>query len=92
MDETYHFTGKHISEYDRTKAEAHRIAEQFISQGLPLVIVISALTEDKDNLFVVISARELTRKTNPGLKIVAKAIDIHTSEKLRRAGADTVVT
>jgi len=40
VNESYGFSGKHISEYDRTKAEAHRIAEQFISQGLPLVIVM----------------------------------------------------
>ncbi|HCR70077.1 MAG TPA: epimerase [Anaerolineae bacterium] len=39
VDENYHFTGKHISEYDRTKAVAHDIAKEFISQGLPLVIV-----------------------------------------------------
>jgi nucleoside-diphosphate-sugar epimerase len=39
-DETYRFSGKHISEYDRTKAAAHHIAEQFIAQGLPLVIVM----------------------------------------------------
>ena len=25
VDETYHFTGKHLSEYDRTKAVAHEI-------------------------------------------------------------------
>lgn len=39
-NESYHFTGKHISEYDRTKAEAHEIAKQFIANGLPLVIVM----------------------------------------------------
>ncbi|MBI3170390.1 MAG: NAD-dependent epimerase/dehydratase family protein [Chloroflexi bacterium] len=39
VDETYHFTGKHISEYDRTKAAAHDIAKEFIAKGLPLVIV-----------------------------------------------------
>lgn len=38
-DENYQFTGTHISEYDRTKAEAHRIADEFIAKGLPLVIV-----------------------------------------------------
>lgn len=38
-DENYHFTGKHISEYDRTKAAAHEIAKEFMKQGLPLVIV-----------------------------------------------------
>ena len=39
VDETYRFTGQHVSVYDRTKAEAHQIAEQFIREGLPLVIV-----------------------------------------------------
>lgn len=39
-DEKYRFDGKHISEYDRTKAAAHDIAEQFIRDGLPLVIVM----------------------------------------------------
>jgi len=43
VDETYHFTGKHISEYDRTKAVAHDIAREFIGKGLPLVIVMPGL-------------------------------------------------
>jgi nucleoside-diphosphate-sugar epimerase len=43
VDETYHFTGKHLSEYDRTKAAAHEIAIEFIRKGLPLVIVMPGL-------------------------------------------------
>jgi nucleoside-diphosphate-sugar epimerase len=43
VDETYHFRGKHISEYDRTKAAAHDIAKDFIAKGLPLVIVMPGL-------------------------------------------------
>ncbi len=39
VDESYRFTGTHVSLYDETKAEAHRIAESFIANGLPLVIV-----------------------------------------------------
>jgi nucleoside-diphosphate-sugar epimerase len=39
VDEGYRFTGKHLSEYDRSKAAAHDIADEFIRQGLPLVIV-----------------------------------------------------
>jgi len=39
VDETYRFEGRHLSVYDRTKAEAHRIADDFIRDGLPLVIV-----------------------------------------------------
>ena len=40
VDESYHFHGKHLSEYDRTKAVAHDIAKEFIANGLPLVIVM----------------------------------------------------
>jgi nucleoside-diphosphate-sugar epimerase len=39
VDESYRFTGTHLSEYDRTKAAAHAVAEEFIQKGLPLVIV-----------------------------------------------------
>ena len=47
-DEAYHFTGTHISEYDRTKAEAHKIAQRFIEDGLPLVIVMPGLIYGPD--------------------------------------------
>ena len=49
--------------------------------------VISALNDDKANLFVTISARAL----NPNARIVAKSIESSTEAKLRRAGADAVV-
>lgn len=40
VDESYRFDGKHLSEYDRTKWEAHyHVALPMIQQGLPLVIV-----------------------------------------------------
>jgi nucleoside-diphosphate-sugar epimerase len=39
VDESYRFTGEHLTVYDRTKADAHKIAEEFIGRGLPLVIV-----------------------------------------------------
>lgn len=38
-DEQYRFTGTHLSEYDRTKALAHDVADAFISTGLPLVVL-----------------------------------------------------
>ncbi len=50
--------------------------------------IISALTDDKDNLYVTVTARAL----NPTLRIVAKAIDVKAEPKLRRAGADSVVS
>jgi len=43
VDESYHFDGKHLSEYDRTKAAAHDIAREYITNGLPLVIVMPGL-------------------------------------------------
>lgn len=40
-DETYHYTGPHLSAYDETKWRAHyEVAEPLIEQGLPLVIVM----------------------------------------------------
>jgi nucleoside-diphosphate-sugar epimerase len=39
-DENYQFSGEHLTEYDRTKAAAHEVAEEFIARGLPLVIVM----------------------------------------------------
>jgi nucleoside-diphosphate-sugar epimerase len=40
VDESYRYTGSHLSEYDRTKWAAHyEVAEPMIEAGLPLVIV-----------------------------------------------------
>jgi voltage-gated potassium channel len=49
--------------------------------------IVAALTDDKDNLFIVVSARQL----NPTLRIIAKGVDLGAGEKLKRAGADSVV-
>lgn len=49
--------------------------------------VISILPEDKDNVFVTLTARGL----NPGIRIVAKCVEKKTSAKLKKAGADSVV-
>lgn len=38
-DETYRYTGRFASIYDRTKAAAHQIAEGFAADGLPITIV-----------------------------------------------------
>ena len=43
VDETYHFAGTHVTEYDRTKAVAHALAESMMAEGLPLVIVMPGL-------------------------------------------------
>ena len=50
--------------------------------------LISVLSTDADNLYVVLSARGL----NPKLRIVARASDEGVEQKLLRAGADNVVS
>ena len=47
-DENYVFRGEHLTEYDRTKAEAHAIAKEFIKKGLPLVILQPGLIYGPD--------------------------------------------
>lgn len=42
-DESFHFSGQHVSEYDRTKAAAHDVAKEFIAEGLPLVVLMPGL-------------------------------------------------
>lgn len=49
--------------------------------------IVAALTNDRENLYIVVTAREL----NPKLRIVAKGVDVKAADKLRRAGADRVV-
>jgi voltage-gated potassium channel len=49
--------------------------------------VVATLDDDKTNMFVVVSARQ----SNPRLRIVVKAVSPTAAEKLRRAGADSVV-
>jgi voltage-gated potassium channel len=50
--------------------------------------VLAAITDDKSNLFVTITARAL----NGSARIVAKAVEHSAEPKLRRAGADGVVS
>ena len=50
--------------------------------------VIAGLADDRDNLYVVVTARGL----NPELRIVAKAVDPRAVDKLKVAGANQVVS
>ncbi len=52
-------------------------------------MLITTLSLDKDNLFVVLSARRL----NPDLRIIAKVVDVDASrQKIMMAGADEAVS
>jgi len=49
--------------------------------------LICALPGDADNLFIVLSARQI----NPGLKIISRATEESSYQKLKLAGADNVI-
>lgn len=50
--------------------------------------MVAALSSDKDNLYLVVSARQ----SNPALRIVARCAELSHVEKIRRSGADAVVS
>jgi nucleoside-diphosphate-sugar epimerase len=39
VDESYRFDGRHLTEYDKTKGQAHDVALEYAESGLPVVIV-----------------------------------------------------
>ncbi len=83
------------------------IAEELIEAGIPHIVgdatldealseagvtraqgLVAALSSDADNVLTVLSAREL----NPKIYIVARATSPEAERKLRRAGANTIVS
>eukprot|EP00271_Cylindrocystis_brebissonii_P005882 TRINITY_DN1824_c0_g2_i1.p1 TRINITY_DN1824_c0_g2~~TRINITY_DN1824_c0_g2_i1.p1 ORF type:complete len:356 (+),score=59.05 TRINITY_DN1824_c0_g2_i1:466-1533(+) len=51
VDEEYRFDGWHLTEYDKTKWEAHyKVAEPMIKEGLPLVIVMPGVIYGPNDL------------------------------------------
>ena len=68
---------------DATDDDTLRLAGIERAAGL-----ISSMGEDRDNVFVVLSARAL----NPKLRIVARVIENENAPKLRKAGADEIVS
>jgi len=50
--------------------------------------VVASLPNDKDNLYLVVT----TRHVNPSARIVARGSDLRMLDKLKNAGADTVVS
>jgi voltage-gated potassium channel len=48
----------------------------------------AALSTEKDNLFLTLTARQL----NPSIRIVARGLDDSVNQKLRKAGANAVVS
>jgi len=50
--------------------------------------MVACTESDKENLVVTLSARQL----NPSLRIVSRVTDVDASDKIRRVGADAVVS
>jgi voltage-gated potassium channel len=50
--------------------------------------VVAALSNDKDNLYITVA----TRHTNPQARVIARASELSHVDKLKRAGADSVVS
>jgi voltage-gated potassium channel len=50
--------------------------------------VFAVTGEDSKNLMITLSAKQL----NPGLRIVARCHEVHNIEKLKRVGADAIVS
>ncbi len=78
---------KFVGDHPSIRGDA-RETEVLESAGISKArALITCLGSDSQNLFVVITAREL----NPSLTIVTEAIDHNVREKLRRAGADHII-
>lgn len=75
--------GLTVVEGDATKDEI--VKEAGIERAWGIVVCTGS---DPDNLFIVLSARTL----NPELRIVARSSDAANDVKMRRAGADRVVS
>lgn len=67
-DEGFRFTGRHLTEYDRTKFVAHDIAVEYASQGLPLVIVQPSVIYGPDD--VGSSLGQITRQLVRGRPVI----------------------
>lgn len=50
--------------------------------------VFAVMGDDNENLVISLTAKQL----NPGIRVVARCNDIKNTEKIRKAGADTVVS
>jgi voltage-gated potassium channel len=54
--------------------------------------LVAVVSRDVDNLYITLSAREMCREANPGLYILCRATDQSASEKIKRAGANRVIS
>lgn len=100
-------TGRAVVAIDLDEAELKEIAEDHPKAEFSFIVgdatddevleqcnlpvargVAAALSSDKDNLYLVVATRQL----NPTCRIIARAAEMSHVDKLKRAGADSVVS
>jgi voltage-gated potassium channel len=100
-------TGVPVIAIDQRESELKEIAEKFPKAAFTYIVgdatdddvmaqtnlngargLVAALSSDKDNLYLTVSARQ----SNPGARIVARCAELSHVEKIRRSGADAVVS
>ncbi len=54
--------------------------------------LVAVVSRDEDNLYITLSAREMTQMHNPLLYILSRATDESAGKKIRRAGANRVIS
>jgi voltage-gated potassium channel len=100
-------TDRSVVAIDMNEAELKEIAEDYPKANFSYLVgdatddeileqcnlvgargLAAALSEDKDNLYLVVA----TRQINPNCRIIARVAELSHIERLKRAGADSVVS
>lgn len=100
-------TGRPVVALDTDEAELKEIAEDHPKADFSYIVgdatddeildqvnlpaakgMAAALSSDKDNLYLVVAARQM----NPTCRIIARCAELSHVDKLKRAGADSVVS
>lgn len=79
--------GYRVVEGDVTEDETLQQAGVERARGL-----VAVVSRDVDNLYITLSARQMCPVSNPDLYILSRATDQSAGEKIRRAGADRVIS
>ncbi len=100
-------TGVPVIAIDTREAELKEIADKFPKAELSYIVgdatdddviaqtnlagargLVAALSSDKDNLYLTVAARQ----ANPNARIVARCAELSHVDKIKRSGADAVVS
>lgn len=82
IDQVVEFEALLYIQGDATDEEVLKLAQVESAKA-----IITTMPNDADNLFIVLSSRDLNQK----IKIISRASGEHSDRKLRRAGADNII-